>query len=112
MKKTFFITQFVLIVLAPLLAVAIDTAPPESFASSHSDVVTWIFGLVLGGFIFLLWRLIDKNDAEHKNILTTMKEESEKKWEAIGSLSETLHHLKGEHDVLKSVHTHRRATDD
>jgi len=112
MKRTFFLTQFVLIVLAPLVALALDAVPPNSFAKEHSEIVTWVFGLVLAGFIFLLWRLIDKNDGDHKQILTSMKEESEKKWEAIGTLSETVHHLKGEHDAMKSVHMHRRATDD
>ncbi len=111
MKRTFFLTQFALIVLAPILVWALETTPPEKIASAHPDLVVWVFGLVLAGFLFLLWRLIDRNDKEHTAMLAAMKEDSEKKWRAIGELSQTLHHLQGEHDVLKGVHLHRRVDD-
>lgn len=111
MKRTFLLTQLCLVLLVPFVVSAVETIPPESFASAHPDIIVYVFGLVFAGFFFLLWRLISKNDEEHKEILTIYKEDSEKKWKALDSLSSKVNHLQGEHDVMKGVYLSRRIDD-
>jgi hypothetical protein len=115
---------YYLFIVLPSAAIAID-APPPSFIEQHSDISTWFFGLVFAGFAGLILRAINQNDKaieanrqEHTAMLKAMEEESDKKWAAIDSLTKDLgiivsefNHLKGEHDAIKSFHTHRRTSD-
>jgi uncharacterized protein YneF (UPF0154 family) len=120
---------FCVMLIVPALALALaQDPPPVEFAKVHADVVVWVFGLILTGLGYFILRAIRQNDRAiedngkaHEDMLSLMREESQRQWSAIdritrdlGKATADLSRLRGQHDayVAGGYHLHRRQEDD